>query len=414
MRRLRALLVAWPVLLALLLAGPADAQSSRDAQRRLDKVKQELKQVAAERRRLEGQRGTASSRLRQADEQLGGTSRALHETETRLVREQATLAQLQRRRAALQSTLAARRSELAALLRAAYTVGGNAPLKLMLAQDRIADGNRLLTWHRYLQQQRAQRIGVLTDELADVDRLEREIARKRLALDAARAAQRAQLAALERDRRAQAQTVAQLEQRYRDRKTRELALGRDAKALQRLLTQLRAAARRADAERKAAARAASKSGKPGNSASSPGSGKRRPAPAVVANAAPIQVGGLSWPLAGSLLAGFGGTLPDGRSSQGVLIAAPAGSPVKAVANGRVVFAEWMTGYGLILIVDHGNGYMSLYAHNEALLRDVGDSVQRGDPVASVGNSGGQGRPALYFELRRNGQPVNPGAWLQKR
>ena len=411
MRRLREVARTLAALLALLLATGAGAQSSRDTQRRLDKVKRELNEVAAERRKLEGQRGAASTLLRQADEQLGGTSRALHRTETGLAREQAALAQLQRRREALQSTLAAHRTELATLLRAAYTVGGDAPLKLMLAQDRVADANRLLTWHRYLQQQRAQRIAVLTAELAELDRIEREIARKRTALDAARAAQRGQLAALERDRRARAQTVAQLEQRYRDRKTREQALGRDAKGLERLLAQLRAAARRAEAERKSAVRAAGKSRK-----STPGtaSGKRRPGPTVVANAAPIQVGGLSWPLAGSLLAGFGGTLPDGRSSQGVLIAAPVGSSVKAVANGRVVFAEWMNGYGLILIVDHGGGYMSLYAHNEALLRDVGDSVQRGDPVSSVGNSGGQGRPALYFELRRNGQPVNPGTWLQKR
>jgi len=98
----------------------------------------------------------------------------------------------------------------------------------------------------------------------------------------------------------------------------------------------------------------------------------------------------------------------------VLIAAPTGTTVRAVADGRVVFSDWMNGYGLILIVDHGNGTMSLYAHNEALLRDTGDSVKRGDPVASVGNSGAPGAPALYFELRRDGRPTDPIGWLQKR
>ena len=96
-----------------------------------------------------------------------------------------------------------------------------------------------------------------------------------------------------------------------------------------------------------------------------------------------------------------------------MIAANAGAPVKAVADGTVVYAEWMTGYGLLLIVDHGNGYMSLYAHNDALLKDVGTGVKRGDAVATVGSSGGHGRPALYFELRRNGQPVNPNTWLRR-
>ncbi|WP_036140162.1 murein hydrolase activator EnvC family protein, partial [Aerolutibacter daejeonensis] len=126
-----------------------------------------------------------------------------------------------------------------------------------------------------------------------------------------------------------------------------------------------------------------------------------------------QVGGLGWPVAGALLAGFGATMPDGRRSDGLLIGAGAGNNVSAVADGDVVYAEWMTGYGLLLIVDHGNGYMSLYAHNDALLRDVGDHVRKGQPVATVGSSGGHGRPALYFELRRNGQPVNPGVWLRR-
>ena len=137
-------------------------------------------------------------------------------------------------------------------------------------------------------------------------------------------------------------------------------------------------------------------------------------PRAVASAPALQVGGLGWPVAGTLVASYGGTLPDGRRSEGVLIGASAGTTVKAVADGRVVFADWMNGYGLILIVDHGNGYMSLYAHNDALLRDAGDAVKRGDALASVGNSGGQGRTALYFELRRNGQPVDPSSWLQRR
>jgi len=115
-----------------------------------------------------------------------------------------------------------------------------------------------------------------------------------------------------------------------------------------------------------------------------------------------------------LLARYGGKLPDGRTSSGVLIGAPAGSTVTAVADGTVVFSDWMTGYGMILIVDHGNGYMSLYAHNDTLLKDAGARVSRGDAVAKVGNSGGQGVTALYFELRRGGQPVNPDSWLQRR
>jgi septal ring factor EnvC (AmiA/AmiB activator) len=402
---MKALIAAAVLAVVIGTIGNVDAQDSRDAQRKLERIKRELKDVAAERRRIEGQRGAASTQLRAVDEQLGHSGRVLSETESSLAQQQASLAQLQQRRDALQSTLGARRAELATLLRAAYTVGSAAPLKLMLAQDRVADASRVLTWHRYLQRERVQRIAALTAQLRELDALERQIVQQRSALDASRQQQRAQLAQLQRDRSTRAQTVAQLEQRYRDRRSRERALGSDAKSLERLLAQLRAAAAREAGRRAAAARAASRPST---------GGKPRPAPPVVANAAPIQVGGLGWPLSGTLLAGYGGTLPGGGTSSGLLIGASAGATVKAVANGKVVFADWMNGYGLILIIDHGNGYMSLYAHNEALLRDAGDDVKRGEPVASVGNSGNQSRPGLYFELRRNGQPVNPGTWLQQR
>ena len=399
-RRTGAGAAAWAAVLLALAAGAA-AQSSRDAERKLDRIHRELRDVAAERRKIEGQRGAASRELREVDERLGHSSRALHETEDQLARQQAALAELQRQRDALQPQLQDQRQALASLLRGAYARGDAAPLKLLLAQDTIADASRVLTWHRYLQRDRATRIGALAGQLRQLDELERQIAAQRGALDATRAQQDAALAQLQRDRSARAGTVADLERRYRDRSARERALGRDAKGLERLLAQLRAATR-AEATRKAAA-------------SRGGAGEpARKRPAVVANATPVSVGGLGWPLSGQLLAGFGGTLPDGRASSGVLIGAPAGSTVHAVADGTVVFADWMNGYGLILIVDHGNGTMSLYAHNEALLRDVGAVVHRGDALASVGNSGGQGRPGLYFELRRNGQPVNPATWLQKR
>jgi septal ring factor EnvC (AmiA/AmiB activator) len=399
------------VVAAAFIVPPAQAQSSRDTQRKLEKVNKELKEVAAERRKIEGRRGDASRQLRQVDEKVGTSARSLRETEAELARQQAALSGLRDKRDAMQVTLAAQRKELGDLLRTAYTIGDDAPLKLMLAQDKVAEANRALAYHRYLQRDRTTRIATLTTELAELERVEREITQRQAALDAAKARQREQLAELERDRRERSATVAQLDKRYQDRRDREKALGRDAKSLQTLLERLRAAAAKAAAERRAAAAAAAARAK--ESKSTPGH-KQRPPPIEVAKSAPIQVGGLGWPVSGTLVAGYGAAMPDGHKSSGVLIGAPAGTTVKAVADGTVVFSEWMTGYGLILIVDHGNGYMSLYAYNDALLKDAGAQVRRGDPVASVGNSGGQGRPALYFELRRNGNPVDPNSWLHKR
>ena len=390
-----------------LATGASFSQNSRDAEQRLKEVRTELKSVAAERRKLEGQRGDASRELRAADEQVGKAGRAVKDTERALAHESAALADLQQRRTTLDASLVAKRGELRQLLRAAYTVGDDAPLKALLAQDTLDAAQRTMAYHRYAQRDRVQRMQAITAELQEVDTLQREITQRTAALDEARRTQRTQLASLQDARRGRAALVDQLDRKYKDRATREKALGEDAKALQNLLAKLRAAAAKEAARKAAAAKAAAKASNTDVAKTSP---VRKPVPAGPA----LKVGGLGWPVSGSLVSAYGGTLPDGRKSEGVLIAAAAGTTVKAVADGRVVFADWMNGYGLILIVDHGNGYMSLYAHNDALLRDAGDDVKRGDPVASVGNSGGQGRAALYFELRRNGQPVNPDAWLKRQ
>ncbi|MRH02583.1 peptidoglycan DD-metalloendopeptidase family protein [Xanthomonas sontii] len=408
MRRLLAL--TW-----LLTAGVAAAQNPREAEKRLEKVRSELKSVAEERRQLEGKRGDAARQLREADEKVAVTGRSLAQTQQALQRHQQTLAELERKRDGLRSGLTRQRAELAQLLRAAYAIGGNAPLKLLLAQDRVADANRLLAYHRYLQRERAQRIATLTHELQALEQVQREVVEQKQQLSEAQRRQQEQAQALQRDRKQRASVVSELDQRYQDRSEREKALGQDAKALETLLANLRAAAARAEAERRAAARReAAEQAAQAKAAAKAGRGGGKIPPKVVASAPPLKVGGLGWPLSGDLIARYGGRLPDGRTSSGVLIAAPVGSTVTAVADGTVVFSDWMTGYGMILIVDHGNGYMSLYAHNDTLLRDAGAKVKRGDAVAKVGNSGGQGRPALYFELRRNGQPVDPSSWLQRR
>ncbi len=414
--------------IALLLAGcalcapsAASAQAnSREAERKLQKIKTELKSVAAERRKLEGQRGDAAQRLRAADEKVGHSNRVLRDTESRLAREQAALKDLQAKRDALGKRLGAQRREFDQLLRAAYAQGNDAPLKLLLSQDRVADSGRVLAYHGYLQRDRARRIAELGAQLRELDAVEKQIVERRAELDDTRKQQRTQLGQLERDRKERAALVAQINEKYEDRSSRERALGRDAKGLEQLLAKLRAAAARAEAQRRAAAKAkAEREAREARQAAAEAAktpGKppaRKPPPAAVAKTPAPQVGGMGWPVSGALLAGFGGTMPDGRNSEGLLIGAAAGATVKAVGDGTVVYAEWMTGYGLLLIIDHGNGYMSLYANNDALLKDAGASVRKGEAVSTVGSSGGHGRPALYFELRRGGQPVNPNVWLRR-
>ncbi|MEG9860769.1 MULTISPECIES: murein hydrolase activator EnvC family protein [Stenotrophomonas] len=404
---------------ALALPLPSGAQTTRETERKLQKLRTELKGVAQERRQIEGQRGQASRQLREADEKVARTGRALAQTEAALREQGRALAEAEQRRSTLQGNLAQQHRELAGLLRAAYQLGNHAPLKLLLSQDTVADANRALAYHRYLQRERAQRITTLTADLKELEALQAQIAERKQKLQGTQQDQKQQAAALEADRRDRAKTVASLEERFKDQREKEQALGQDAKALETLLANLRAAAARAEAERRAAARRAAAEKAAAERAARQAAAQGRPppptkVPPAVASAPAPKVGGLGWPLSGNLLARYGGKLPDGRTSSGVLIGAPAGSTVTAVADGTVVFSDWMTGYGMILIVDHGNGYMSLYAHNDTLLKDAGARVSRGDAVAKVGNSGGQGVTALYFELRRGGQPVNPDSWLQRR
>ncbi|WP_405051646.1 murein hydrolase activator EnvC family protein [Stenotrophomonas pigmentata] len=409
------------LLVLALLAGPLLAQNnSRDTEKKLQQLRGELKSVSQERRQLEGQRGEANQRLREADQKVARSGRAVAEAEAAVQREQQSLNALQQQRATLESGLAQQRQQLATLLRGAYQLGNHAPLKLLLSQDTVADANRELAYHRYLQRERARAITSLTTDLQALTTTEQQIVARSKELEQAREQQRQQAVALAQDRRQRASVLSELDSRYQDRSEREQALGKDARALEQVLASLRAAAARAEAERRAAARRAAEQARQAAAANS--GTTRSPAraapgkvpPRVVANAPAPRVGGLGWPLSGNLLARYGGRLPDGRNSAGVLIGAPAGSTVTAVADGTVVFSDWMTGYGMILIVDHGNGYMSLYAHNDTLLKDAGATIKRGDAVAKVGNSGGQGVTALYFELRRNGQPVDPATWLQRQ
>jgi septal ring factor EnvC (AmiA/AmiB activator) len=141
----------------------------------------------------------------------------------------------------------------------------------------------------------------------------------------------------------------------------------------------------------------------------------RDAPAPVPSGAFAALRGkLSWPVSGTLLAQFGQLRTQGVRWEGVVIGVARGAEVRAVAAGRVVYADWLPGLGLLAIIDHGGGYLSLYGHNDGLRRAVGDSVAPGEVIASAGDTGGSSRPELYLEIRQNGKPVDPAPWFRRR
>jgi septal ring factor EnvC (AmiA/AmiB activator) len=125
-------------------------------------------------------------------------------------------------------------------------------------------------------------------------------------------------------------------------------------------------------------------------------------------------GELAWPVAGEVTAKFGDNRASGIKWEGVVIATERDAPVRAVSSGRVVYADWLPGLGLLTIVDHGEGYLSLYGHNDRLLKAVGEPVAAGEPIAEAGDTGGRASPELYFEIRREGKPVDPAPWFKAR
>lgn len=390
----------WPIGLCLaLLAIPAWAQKPAprnpdQAQQKLEAVRSQIHELSAEQRQLAEARARATRSLRDADSQVSKAARALHDTEAAIAAQEAQIRRNEERKLSLESGLIRQKAELARLLRSAYALGNHEQLKLLLEQDRMSDLARVLAYHRYFQAERQQRIVGLRGELQALAEVSQQLTIQRQALDGQRAEQQAQLATLQGKRVARDQQVAVLDSQYQDRKTRLAALGRDEKALGRLLAQLRATAARAAAQ-----------------AARPTPGPTRTTPVRPGDAA-IPRGPLNLPLTGTILAGFGGTLPDGHRSDGLWIAGAAGAEVHAVAAGKVAYADWLKGYGLLLIIDHGGGLMTLYAYNDALLKSVGEPVRAGEAIATVGRSGGQPQPALYFELRRNGQPQDPAGWLR--
>jgi septal ring factor EnvC (AmiA/AmiB activator) len=379
------------LLFALALAAggvPAqdDDKAAREAElkARLEAVRDEQRRIDVERAGVRGQSQDLVAKLREDELAIARVAAEIATLDERITAQGAEVARLDAEAAGIEARLATQRDALAALLRSAYAAGRHERLRILFAPEDIGRIERALAYHRYLQRDRVARIAVLRGDLEALAavRTAAQAAARVLADD--RAERAAQVAALEEARAARAATLAALQARIADATQRLAALGKDERGLIDLIARLRDAI--ADI------------------------------PKVLAGAEPFASlrGRLPWPAAGRVLERFGAATTGGHPSEGVLIEARRGTPVRAVSHGRIAFADWMAGYGLLLIVDHGDGYMSLYAHNEAVRAEVGDWVSAGEVIAEAGNSGGRSDSGLYFELRAKGRPVDPAGWLARR
>ncbi|HHJ13408.1 MAG TPA: peptidase M23 [Gammaproteobacteria bacterium] len=387
---MRGVVAVWVFLAGLLLAFPGQADragAGQDAEARARELARLRAEIRSVQTRLDAQRSRKSREedaLRRIDRAIGDSGRGLRDTRRRIRELREDVSRIEATLARERENLSAQRNGLVAGLRAAYVMGRQQQIKLLLNQERPDAIGRVMVYHAYFARAHARRMAAIRVAMRRLEGL-RDRRRSRLQRLAVLAReQNGQLRQLEAQKRRRAEVVKALQAQLEREGGQLRRLQADEERLADLLRSLRDLL--ADI----------------------------PADANLDAPFPSRRGTLVWPASGKLAARFGDRRPGAGRWQGVLIAAPEGGEVRAVAQGRVAFADWMRGFGLLLIIDHGDGYMSLYGYNQSLYKEVGEWVDTGEVVATLGASGGQSRSGLYFELRHKGRPVDPAKWCRGR
>ena len=352
-----------------------NTQSAQEtaAKARLAAVRAEIAKIAEAQHATAAKRDAINAQLAGQAAQLNQAANAVRETDAAIAAKTASLADLERQRAQIEASLAGQRAALAELLRAAYTLSRGSDLAMLLGDDDIAKVDRALAYSRYFQHDRVAHIRALLGQAAQLDQVKASIEADAAALRQQRDQRASQVTQLEQARDAQRKLLAEASGQLAQQKDKLAALQRDAAALDQLLKQLQNVF--ADI------------------------------PAQLGKSIPFGElrGKLPQPVAGKSRSG------SGTLTQGVVIAARPGAEVRAVAYGRVAWADFMRGFGMLVIIDHGGGWMSLYGGNESASVSAGDWVKPGQPIATVARDPEQG--GAWFGLRHDGKPVDPHVWF---
>jgi len=358
------------------------AQQRDELEQQLDEVRQ---QIAAIQERIDhdlGQRDALLQQLADAEREAGRARRARDQTRQAMDRTRQRITGLEAEGAMLEARVAEQAGLLGRQLTTAYRLGRQSRLKMLLNQDDPRLLSRRLAYHGYLSRARASVMTSLNESIGRLAASRQSLETELQALDALLAEQQRDSERLEQALARRSQALASIDQRVQGDRERLAELEDSAAELAALIARLSDAL--ADIPPEIAV---------------PGFGELR--------------GRLPMPVTGALRQQFGDPRGGELEWTGWLIGAPAGRDVRAIAHGRVAYADWLRGYGLLLIIDHGDEFMSLYAHNDSLRADVGDWVAPADVIASVGQTGGVADAGLYFEIRRSGQPLDPAEWIER-
>jgi septal ring factor EnvC (AmiA/AmiB activator) len=371
-----------------LLVFPAEAKrkpaNSANKETELKAVQEHIAKVSKSIQADAEKRDSLVGELKTADEGIQGAREELADIRARRIAAEQQLNALLAERRSTEQKIVSERAALASEIRFAYMDGRAEQLKILLNQQNPAQIGRMLGYYGYFSRERAQRIGAINDQLAHLSMLADRIQEQTDKLRSIETDHSRSVSSLAKVREKRAATLRQVETNLKNDSQRLNKLQADAKALARLIEELR----------QAALARAEQSGRPQTRVTGHGQ--------------------WPWPVKGDVIARYG-QLRAGSSLKwdGLMIAAPQGSQVRAPASGKVLYSDWLPGLGLLLVIDHGNGIMSLYGHNEELFKKQGEDVAKGDLLGAVGDSGIGGRSGLYLEIRNGKQAVDPLSWLGK-
>ncbi len=365
----------------LAVAQPAVADDRARAEAELEAVRERIEALQEELRQEGRRRTRAEKQLREIEKAEQSARRELQELQRQSTAAARRQNKLREQEQDQQAELQQQRDRLAGQLRMAYINGDAEWLRVALSQQQTALLGRRMTYYGYLSRQRQTAILQLREVLEQIAETQQQLRAEVQRLKQLEAAAADQLESIANTRADRARVVARIREAMATRDEEIAALKSQEVELGQLIAAL---------------------------------AKRLPAmPDVDAEPFAGQTGRLQWPADGPLLKKFGQSRADGSLRwNGVLLGAAAGSEVRAVYHGRVVFSDWLGGMGLLTIIEHDGGYMSLYGHNQDLLKEVGEWVAPGEAIAHVGDSGGQANAGLYFEIRKDGRPVDPRSWVK--
>ncbi len=384
---------AWLALSCLFVQVAAEEQNQD-----LVKIQAEIDAVNRNIKRIEKEQGALLTQLAEIEKYYGKTVATLKQLQGQIDSKQRKIQDLREKTRLLQLEIAEQNEGLSHQVKAAYAMGRKEKLKLMLNQEDPALSSRIMVYYDYLNKARLEKLAGIGHAVIELTELEREYLKESQLLEQTLQLKKTEQDALDRSRLQRKELLARLEKDYSSSKLRLSQLREGEARLQKLVNGLQQAAIK-----------------------QPFEPEPEPVKSVIRQQERVDwpvkpfassQGQLPWPVKGQLVKKFGSPRLGSRWD-GVLIGAGEGTEIRAVSAGKVVFADWLRGYGLLTIIDHGNGYMTLYAFNQSLYKSVDDRVVPGDVIASVGKSGGRSTAGLYFGIRKNGKPVDPVRWCRK-